>query len=197
MITLMVEDYLDEVVRVHLKSFKGFFLSFLGERFLKLYYKGIINHENAIKLVYMETNTVKGFVIGVMNPSGFYSTLLRRDWFRFGIASLPAIFKKPKYFLRLLHAFTKPSNTPKDHRVAELSSIAVLPDIQGKGIGRELVKSFVNEVTRLGCRAIYLTTDTHNNDAVNAFYERIGFKIKQTIRTQENRLMNEFWLEIK
>lgn len=196
MIRLMTEDDLNDVVRVHMKSFKDFFLTFLGERFLQVYYKGVINYNDAIKVVYLEANEVKGFVVGTMNPAGFYSSLLKRDWFRFGIASIPAIFRKPKSVFRLVRALTRPSTTPKERGVAELSSMAVLPDIQGKGIGRELVKAFIRDVRKHAGTAIYLATDARNNDAVNAFYQRIGFKIKRVVRTPENRLMNEYWFAI-
>ena len=196
MIRLMTEDYLNDVVKVHMKSFRDFFLSFLGERFLWLYYKGVINHNDTIKLVYLEANQVKGFVSGTMNPSGFYSSLLRHDWFRFGIASIPAIFKKPKSLFRVLRALAKPGNAPKYRGVAELSSIAVLPDVKSKGIGWALVKAFIQEVKKCSGKAIYLTTDAQNNDAVNVFYQRSGFKIKRVIKTPENRLMNEYWFTI-
>lgn len=71
MIESMKEIHLDEVVNVHLQSFKGFFLTFLGEKFLRLYYKGIVYHNEAIKLVYLEDSEVKGFIVGSINPSGF------------------------------------------------------------------------------------------------------------------------------
>ncbi len=197
MVTLMTKHHLNDVVSVHMQSFKGFFLTFLGERFLQLYYMGLLKHEHAIKLVYVENYKVKGFVVGTMAPAGFYTTLLRRDWLRFGMASVPAIIKRPKSFVRLLRAFARASNAPKDSRVAELSSIAVLPNNQCNGIGRELVSAFLREVKGRGGRNVYLTTDARNNDRVNAFYLKNGFRIERVIDTRINRLMNEFWFDIR
>ncbi len=193
----MTEKYLDDVIMVHLKAFREFFLTFLGERFLRLYYKGILRHERAIKLVYIENDMVKGFVVGTTAPAGFYSSLLKRDWLRFGIASIPAICKKPKSISRLLRALTKGRNTSNDESMAELSSLAVLPDSRCKGIGRDLVNSFLCEVKRRGGKTVYLTTDKRNNDRVNAFYEKNGFRIRRVIETPEKRLMNEFWFDIQ
>lgn len=193
----MTESHLNDVVKAHMKGFIGFFLTFLGENFLKIYYRGVINHEKAIKLVYLEDNNLKGFVTGTMNPSGFYSALLKKYWFRFCIVLIPAILKKPKSFFRLLRALTKPKTSSQDPKIAELSSLVVLPSYQGKGIGKELVISFITEVKKRSGKIIYLTTDALNNDTVNSFYQKMGFKIKRVIKTPENRLMNEFWLEIK
>lgn len=196
MISFMTEVHLDEIVKIHMESFQGFFLTFLGERFLSLYYKRVIHSDKTIKLVYLENNEVKGFIIGIMNPSGFYSTLLRQDWFRFGFASVPAIFKKPKSFFRLMRALTKPYTTPKNSNVAELSSIAVMPNAQDKGIGTQLIKTFIDNVKSHSVTAIYLTTDNSNNEAVNAFYQKIGFKLKRVFETPEKRVMNEYWFEV-
>ena len=202
MICLLKPEYIKDVVNVHLESFSGFFLTFLGKRFLTLFYKGVIREPTGIGLVYLENlenlenNKVIGFVVGMMNPSGFYSRLLRRDWFRFGIASIPAVLKKPKSVFRLLRALTRPSTTPKDPTVAELSSIAVLPEYQSKGIGKNLVNAFIQEVKKREGKFIYLTTDACNNEPVNYFYQKIGFKLKRSFETPEKRKMNEYWYEI-
>lgn len=196
MIKLMTNNYINDVIKVHMQSFQDFFLTFLGARFLRLYYNRVINHRNAIKFVHVEDNKVKGFIVGTMNPSGFYAVLLRRDWFRFGIASIPAILRKPWSFFRLLHALTKPAHTPKNRNIAELSSIAVTSNVHNKGIGKEMVVAFINEVKDRGGSAIYLTTDAYNNDSVNAFYQKMGFKIKRCFETPQGRLMNEYFYEI-
>ena len=41
MIRQMERENISRVVEIHLASFPGFFLSFLGARFLSLYYSGI------------------------------------------------------------------------------------------------------------------------------------------------------------
>lgn len=69
---------IEQIVSIHVRTFEGFFLTFLGEKFLRLYYKGVIHHLEAIKFVYLEDNNeVKGFIVGAMNPSGFYKALLK------------------------------------------------------------------------------------------------------------------------
>lgn len=197
MIMQMTINSLDDVVDIHLKSFKGFFLTFLGAKFLNVYYQSVVNHKDAIKFLYIEDSTIKGFIVGTMNPSGFYTALLKQDWFRFGIAALPAVLKKPQSSSRLLRAFAKPTQTLKDRGIVELSSIAVLPDAQKGGIGEKLLNAFVNEAEKRGAKAVYLTTDAYNNEAVNGFYQKHGFAVRRVFETPDKRVMNEYWLDIR
>jgi len=43
-----------DIVEIHLESFQGFFLSFLGPRFLSLYYLGICSAPEGIGFVCFE-----------------------------------------------------------------------------------------------------------------------------------------------
>lgn len=77
-----------------------------------------------------------------------------------------------------------------------MSYIATVPDIQGRGIGKSLIKAFVDEAKKHDGKFVYITTDAHNNDIVNCFYQTVGFKIKRVFNTSRNRTMNEYWLAI-
>jgi hypothetical protein len=65
------------VTRVHLASFQGFFLTFLGSRFLSELYAGIVTDPAGIAFVYRKENHILGFIAGMAQPSGFYRRLLR------------------------------------------------------------------------------------------------------------------------
>lgn len=197
MIMLMTENYTKDVVEVHMQSFKDFFLTFLGKKFLRLYYNGIVNYENAIKFVYIKDDRIVGFVVGTSNPQGFYSRLLKQDWLRFSVASLGAICRKPSVIRRIVRAFSHPSENPIGDDVAGLFSIGVLPELQGTGVGKSLVQMFLEEAKKRCCKKVFLTTDSENNDAVNAFYQKLGFKIEREYITPEGRRMNEYWIELR
>jgi ribosomal protein S18 acetylase RimI-like enzyme len=182
---------LDDVVNIHMKSFPGFFLTFLGKQFLKIYYEGILVEPSGIGILQTSKGELTGFVVGYHNPSGFYSRLLRRDWMRFGLSSAPAVLKKPSLFLRLLRATAKPFETPGCNTV-ELSSIAVLPLHQGRGIGGQLINAFIKEAVIRGIEYIYLTTDDIDNKAARTLYEKSGFKLYRKFETREKRLMCEY-----
>jgi len=181
----------DKVVNVHMESFQGFFLTFLGRQVLKLYYEGILQDSSGIGFSCVNRDDIIGFVVGFHNPSGFYSRLLKRDLVRFGFACIPAVLKKPKTFLRLLRAIVKPFEAPSG-KAAELSSIAVLPHYQRRGIGRQLINAFIKEATDRDIEYVYLTTDALNNEAAITLYNMLGFKLYRKYETSEKRLMCEY-----
>jgi len=194
----MLQTDIPPVVSVHLAAFPGFFLSFLGERFLSLYYSQICASKDGIAFVQPDGDgKVAGFVAGSSNPSGFYSRLLRRHWFNFGIASLGALFRSPAIILRLLRAILHPGQNPSGKDVAGLYSIAVLPSLRGTGAGERLVRAFLDEAEGRGCDSVFLTTDKIDNAAVNSFYLKLGFGLRREFVTPEGRAMNEYWIELK
>jgi ribosomal protein S18 acetylase RimI-like enzyme len=197
MVLDMMPDHIPQVVAVHMISFKGFFLTFLGDRFLRIYYSSIVKDNDSVALVYIDAGMVVGFVVGFINPSAVYSRLLKKNWYRFGIASLPALLKKPQCLFRIFRGSAKPKETPKGTEFAELASIAVLPGKQNRGIGKALHEMFVRKLAMRQVKFLYLLTDARNNDPVNNFYLTHGFALRNTFETAEGRLMNEYWYNIQ
>ena len=188
---------IQEVVHVHQQSFPGFFLSFLGPRFLTIYYAAVCASAEGICFVFLNTQGVPaGFVVGTTNPRGFYSRLLKRDGFKFALASLTSIIKRPSAFMRLVRALFYPGGNPIGDDVAGLFSIGVLPGLQGTGAGKELARCFLQKAADRGCKRVFLTTDRDDNEAVNAFYQKLGFSVERQYETPEGRRMNEYWINL-
>lgn len=195
MIRPMTTADIDRVVAVHVESFPGFFLSFLGPGFLRRYYAGIVAAPEGIAFVWADAGgQVAGFVAGSANPGGFYRRLLRRDWLGFCFASLPAVCRRPSVVPRLFRALSHPGANPVGADVAGLFSIAVAPSTQGSGAGGSLVRAFLDEAGRRGAGKVFLTTDRDDNDGVNAFYRNLGFSLERQYLTPEGRRMNEYWI---
>jgi ribosomal protein S18 acetylase RimI-like enzyme len=193
MIRDMKIDDVNQVVAVHLFSFQGFFLSFLGPRFLSIFYSGICSTPKGIAFVYLnDAGIPAGFVAGTSNPGGFFSRLLKRYWLKFALASMVPIFRKPTIIKRVARAVFHPSGNPVGDDIAGLFSIGVLPELQGTGVGKELVRSFLYEAKQRGCKRVFLSTDRDNNEVVNNFYAQLGFTIDRQYVTPEGRRMNEF-----
>ncbi|MDA8430354.1 MAG: GNAT family N-acetyltransferase [Geobacteraceae bacterium] len=196
-IVTMKPKHIQSVVQTHLVSFPGFFLSFLGSRFLMLYYEGICEAPEGIGLVYLNASGgAAGFVAGSSNPRGFYSRLLKKDWLKFAFASIGAIIRKPTVITRVARGLIHPGGNPLGDDVAGLFSIGVLPELQGTGAGKKLVLAFFQEALNRGCKRLFLTTDRDENDAVNAFYQKLGFSIERQYETPEGRRMNEYWIDL-
>jgi ribosomal protein S18 acetylase RimI-like enzyme len=193
----MRPEHIPAVVQTHLASFPGFFLSFLGPRFLSLYYAGICAAPEGIGFVYLNSSGLPaGFVAGSSDPRGFYSRLLKRDWLRFAAASVDAIIRRPTVIGRIARGLFHPGGNPFGDDVAGLFSIGVLPELQGTGAGKLLVQAFLHEAGRRGCTRAFLTTDRDENEAVNAFYQKLGFSIERQYETPEGRRMNEYWVNL-
>jgi ribosomal protein S18 acetylase RimI-like enzyme len=70
------------------------------------------------------------------------------------------------------HALLLPGDQPD---VVELKSIAVLDDLQGRGVGRALVRHAAAACRRDGARALTVTTATADVGNIR-FYQRCGFR---------------------
>lgn len=187
---------IDAVASVHSASFPNFFLTFLGVKFISLFYLGVYNSPDGISFVYIDDDrNLCGFIVGASNPRGFYSRMLKRDWWRFALVSLTSLVKRPSISIRLVRAIFHPLANPIGNDVAGLFSIGVSPQFQGVGAGRKLIEAFLDESKRRGCKKVFLTTDGNDNDLVNAFYVKCGFSLRRTFVTPEGRKMNEYWFD--
>lgn len=186
----------NQVVNVHLASFQGFFLTFLGPRFLTSLYAYIASSPDGVGYVSIDRGRVVGFVCGSMQPSGFYRRLLFRRWRQVIFSVLLAVIRNPAIAPRLVWRVITPPQASTEPGTATLMSIALLPEYQNKGIGKALVQEFLNEMQQRGMQRVNLTTDRDGNDAVNAFYHHLGFQLVRSFVTPEGRWMNEYAISL-
>jgi hypothetical protein len=55
-----------------------------------------------------------------------------------------------------------------------------------------MVEAWLGEVRRRGGPGAFLTTDAEGNEAVNAFYQRLGWRLESTFTRPEGRVMNRY-----
>jgi len=188
----VIPSDLERIVAIHLESFPGFFLTFLGRDFLLLLYKGLQDDPEGVVLVAANGEQVEGFVAGVLRQAGFYNRLLSNNKWAFARAAARALAKRPSIAPRLVRALKKPAEVRQSSCEACLMSIAVHPEFASKGIGQQLVEAFCEELSRRGANEVCLTTDQVKNEPVNRFYQRLGFQLSSTFITHEGRAMNEY-----
>lgn len=193
----MEAKHLDDVVRIHLRSFSGFFLTILGPDFLRLLYSEILQFPGHVAYVALADGLVAGFVAGVTEQTGFYGKLIRTQWFRFAWAAKGALLRKPSISGRLLRALTYRQQSKSASAQGLLMSIGVLPEYAGCGMGKLLVEEFLAAIRVGGAAAVCLTTDKENNENVNAFYRSMGFTVAREYVTPEGRSMNEYYLDLQ
>jgi ribosomal protein S18 acetylase RimI-like enzyme len=185
----------DAVVGVHLRAFQSFFLSSLGPAFLTVLYRAMIDFDE-IALVATTDDRVAGFVAGSVNPGGCYRRLLRARLMDFALAAVPAAIRNPVAAVRIVRALRKPAEGSRPPGTATLMSLAVDPGLRDQGHGTHLVRSFVAECRSRGASRVDLMTDRYGNDAVNAFYAGLGFRIGRAVTTPERRVLNEYELDL-
>ena len=181
-----------EIVKIHLDTFEGFFLTFMGEGFLKIMYKCYCEHEKSGLLAVTNDEKTVGFLAYSYDISNLYKYMIKKKLFLFAWYSLLAFFRKPKIFIRLIKAFLKPGETKRQEKYVEISSIGVSPAVKGTGVGSKLMSYFKEHVNMDGYEYVNLETDAENNDAVNNFYMKNGFRLERTYVTSEGRKMNEY-----
>jgi len=193
----MVLADVESVVSLHIRAFPGFFLSFLGPRFLWEFYRSFTSDPAGVALVAVEADNTQilGVIAGPVVPDGYFRRLLISRWWAFCLASIWAVLRNPLIIPRLYRAVFYRGEPPAGMPRALLSSIAVLPEAQNRGVGQLLVKAWVDEVRKRGATGCFLTTDADNNDAINRFYERAGWKRSETFVTPEGRRMNRYVLD--
>lgn len=186
---------ISRVVEIHLSAFPEFFLSFLGPKFLHLFYAQAVEL-GEIALVIEVEGSIVGFVVGSACPSGFFKRLLYRKAFLFALAAIPSILRQPSSFLRVARALLKPAEAARPAYTATLMSLAVDQEAQRGGIGRMLAIGFLAEAARRGAKCADLTTDKFGNDGVNIFYRKLGFRVVRELITPERRVMNVYEIDL-
>lgn len=187
---------LENVVNIHMETFSGFFLTFLGKGFLKQMYKGFIAHENSGLIVAKNEKGIVGILAYSEDLSAFYKYLIKTRVIPFAWYSLGAAIRRPSAMVRLVRAFFKPGEVKREEKYVELSSIGVDPAVKGQHIGSRMIDKLKDMFDDNKFAYINLETDAVNNEGANIFYMKNGFVLYRTFETPEGRKMNEYrWIK--
>lgn len=183
---------IDEVVSIHLETFTGFFLSFMGRGFLKQMYRSYCEHQQSKLLMAEENGEILGFVAYSSDFSGLYKFMIKNRLPYFAWYSIGAFFRRPSAFLHIISAFLKPGEAKREESYVELSSIGVSPKYKSKGVGSLLISELKKRVDFNKFAYITLETDAVNNEPAIQFYQKNAFVKQRLYKTSEGREMLEF-----
>jgi ribosomal protein S18 acetylase RimI-like enzyme len=181
------------IVDIHQKAFSHFFLTQLGAEFLRRYYALVLDYRAGIILVSEGPGVLGGFACGFVDPAEFYRSMWRSRR-TFALPVLSALVRHPSLAAKVLSGVHR-IQTPEPEwpvRSCELSSIAVAPEASGNGLGKALMRAFLEQARAMEAQCIYLTTDADGNDTVNAFYRDVGFQPIRRFLQRKGRWMNEY-----
>ena len=183
-------DDLDAIVAIHDGAFPGFFLTSLGDGFLKLYYKSVLNSSDGILLVSKSDSEVIGFCAGTVLSAGFNTRLIKSNLSSYMGQGIKMLFTHP---IRIWHLYKNISkenpNAGDNGEYAELLSIGVNPNKQGGGAGKKMLLALEEEVKKKGGVKLSLTTDYDDNEKAIGFYHSLGYNAWHDFVTFPKRRM--------
>ena len=187
---------LSGIITVHQKAFSNFFLTRLGDEFLRRYYALVLDYRASIVLVSERCGILEGFVCGFVEPPEFYR-LMWCNKRAFALPALSALLRHPSLATGMLRGVQRVQSSASKGpaRSCELSSIAVAPEAGGNGLGRALVQAFVAWASSMDAQCVYLTTDADSNEPANALYRQVGFQHTQRFLQRKGRWMNEYVID--
>lgn len=170
------DSLLKEVARLHIEYIKSGFMSQLGERFLKCFYKTISKSESSYLAVYInEKNEVCGFISGTISLLNLKKDFKKNCKLIIIASFLKLIFdpvKILKFFESYMYASSKKFKVTTN---SELISIAVKQELRGKGIAKILYKSLVDFFKEKNANIFKIMVGSNLTEA-NKFYEKMGAK---------------------
>jgi len=185
--------HIEGMARCHIKSFPGEFMTLIGKRFIKGFYKYYIASQNSIVIVAVnEHDKVTGLVAGGKPELRKRFTVTRVPLYVFDICRsaiinsncrtrllqhLSGAFRKILVKLHLATAQAVIEEPPEDPTGtwSSLLSVCTLPDYCGRGIGSRLMEEFRQQSENLGYKTIRLSVHLDNEPAI-ALYTKCGWK---------------------
>lgn len=189
-ITRVESNEIKAVVEVHNSSFKGFFLTSLGDNFLSLYYDCIRRDKEAILLGIYDEGKLCGFCATALISKGFNGRIIKQNLIKFLIIGLKLLVLKPTSLIHLVNNFTKSNPGIIDNGdYSELLSIGVAENRQGQGIGKKLLSELEYQLKIKKYTSLSLTTDFYNNEKTIEFYKGLGYNIQYEFTAYPERKM--------
>jgi ribosomal protein S18 acetylase RimI-like enzyme len=160
-----------QIAKIHKQEIKKGFLSSLPLIFLEKLYMSVI--ENDFCIVAKEGDDVLGFIAGTKDIKKLYSFFLKKYFFYSIIFLLPKIFDIRKIIETLFY--------PKGDDVkAELLTIAVKSNFQGRGFAAKMFGAFIEEMRKNNVKLFKVLVGEELLPAIS-FYEKSGFKFLKEV----------------
>ena len=155
-------------------------LSDLGLPIVLRYYQIARSDTSVISICAINSsNEILGWAMGSPHPDRINSRL-RTPFVWFVIQMLRLFFTRPLVLWQLISSvLSLSSQQGMDKGSIELTYIGVALSQRGQGLGKVLLKEFIEAAKEKGCQSVVLSVETDNEPAI-ALYEVSGFR---TIKT--------------
>ncbi|MCK6582555.1 MAG: GNAT family N-acetyltransferase [Anaerolineales bacterium] len=173
-------NLLPRIAEIHMND--AGLLSRLGYPFALRYFENAIKDERAFGFYAQDDGTgeIMGFSLASPEPSSLTAKLTEdKVWFVRNI--IKVIFTRPMAFLQMLISSVTIRGQMYEPNTLECVYFTVDPKHRGRGLGRELQKSLMDEGRKRGYKKIYASVETSNIASLKATQAN-GFRIIKTFR---------------
>src|SRR3989344_3675985 len=165
------------IAELHSQEIASGFLSSLPRRFLTKFYEGIIRYPGGFCVAAEDGGRVVGFITGITDMRAFSRFFLRNFFFA-------AVFLLPRMIgistIRKLFESLRYSQRQDDLPEAELLTMAVVRDFQGRGVAKEMFTLFLGEMKARGVKIFRVLVGEKLQRAI-AWYEKQGFRLAKSM----------------
>ena len=172
-----------KIAEIHKTEINKGFLSSLSISFLQKFYSALIESDASFCIVAKEQERVIGFISGVTNLNTYYVYFFKKYFFHSAFILLPKIFNVSslrKIFETLWYPLQE-----KELPQAELLTMAVMREFQGKGIAGQLFLEFISEMKKRNIKRFKVMVGDELKPAIH-FYEKNGFTFLKNIHIHGN-----------
>lgn len=164
-----------QIANLHIQGIPTGFISSLGLGFVAALYEAVAEDENSFGYVAVEDDEVLAFIAFSTNISKLYKHVALKKGFMFAIILVRRMLSF-RVFKKVIDNILYPSRMKKTGLPsAELLSIVVAPQSQGKGIARQLVEKGLQECKSRGIDKVKVLASADNKFA-NKLYKKCGFE---------------------
>jgi len=175
-ITTLAQYHTYEVARLHIDGINTGFISSLGIDFVMALYKAIAQSKTSFSFVAEENDKVLGFVAFTTNINKLYKSVILKKGWRFALLLAGKMFSL-KRIKKVFETLFYPSRIKKMNLpLAELLSIVVADESQGKGLGLQLLQKGLAGCAKRGIDKVKVLVGADNKPA-NELYQKCGFEL--------------------
>jgi ribosomal protein S18 acetylase RimI-like enzyme len=175
-VTQFLCEHAPHVAELHIQSIGTGFISSLGIDFVTALYETIAQSKSSFGFVAQEANKIVGFVAFTTDISKLYRLVVLRKGLRF-VTLLAGKMLSLQRLKRTLETLFYPSRIKKMALPkAELLSIAVAKEHQGKGVGLALMERGLKECARRKIEKVKVLVGAQKERA-NKLYLKCGFEL--------------------
>lgn len=165
-----------DLALLHCSGIPTGFISSLGQEFVTALYEAIAEDKNSFGYVVVEDEKVLGFVAFTADLNALYKSVVLQRGLKF--ASMLAIKAfSLKTIKKVFETLFYPSRIKKMNLPsAELLSIVVADESQGKGLGLQLLQKGLAGCAKRGIDKVKVLVGVDNKPA-NELYQKCGFEL--------------------